>query len=106
MERWLDKIAPQITIETLPESYQEVARIVGVDNAIKLSQYLGGLVYYFPQLESLLRKYRDELIRSEFTGANHRDLAKKYGLTEVWIREIVHSKTAQDQPDLFSNLSK
>lgn len=107
MDQWIEKLIPNITIESLPESYQEVARIIGIDNAIKLSQYLGGLGYYFPKLDSMLRQTRDELIRKEFTGFNHRDLARKYGLTEVWIREIVQTKPSQQiQLDLLDVQSK
>ena len=89
MKKWITKIMDQVTVEDLPESYRDVAMVVGVENAIKLSDTLGGLAYYFQQLDKVLLKKRDEMIRNEFTGANHRPLAKKYGLSEVWIREIV-----------------
>jgi Mor family transcriptional regulator len=89
MDRWISEILDRIGVEDLPESYRDVAMIIGVENTIKLSGVLGGLAYYFPQLDKALIKKRDELIRSEFNGANHKPLAKKYGLSEVWIREIV-----------------
>jgi Mor family transcriptional regulator len=89
MKKWMTNIVEQITVEDLPESYRDVALVVGVENAIKLSDTLGGLAYYFQQLDKVLIKKRDALIKSEFTGTNHRPLARKYGLSEVWIREIV-----------------
>jgi Mor family transcriptional regulator len=89
MKRWMTNIIEQITVEDLPESYRDVALVVGVENAIKLSDTLGGLAYYFQQLDKVLIGKRDALIKSEFTGANHKPLARKYGLSEVWIREIV-----------------
>ena len=89
MKKWMTNIVEQITVEDLPESYRDVAMVVGVENAVKLSDTLGGLAYYFQQLDKVLIKKRDALIRSEFTGANHRPLARKYGLSEVWIRGIV-----------------
>jgi hypothetical protein len=89
MEKWIVSIMDQLTVEDLPESYRDVALVVGVENAVKLSDTLGGLAYYFQQLDKVLIRKRDELIRDEFTGANHKPLAKKYGLSEVWIREIV-----------------
>ncbi len=89
MKKWITKIMDQVTVEDLPESYRDVAMVVGVENAIKLSDALGGLAYYFQQLDKVLLKKRDEMIRNEFTGANHKPLAKEYGLSEVWIREIV-----------------
>jgi len=88
-EKWVSRIIDRLTMDDLPESYRDIAAIIGVENAVKLSGLLGGLAYYFPQLDKMLIKKRDELIRSEFTGANHKPLAMKYGLSEVWIREIV-----------------
>lgn len=101
MPDWTEVVSRQLSVEDLPLSYQEIAGIIGVENAVKLSGALGGLAYYFPQLETVLRKKRDEMIRREFTGANHRALAKKYNLSEVWIREIVEAKTIENQPSLF-----
>jgi len=69
---------------------------------LKLSQHLGGLYFYYPQLDSLLRNKRDERIQKEFTGSNHRDLARKYNLTESWIRIIVQRKPAYEQADMFN----
>ena len=89
MEKWVSRIIDQITVEDLPDSYRDVAMVIGVENTIKLSDTLGGLAYYFQQLDKVLIRKRDDLIRSEFTGANHKPLAKKYGLSEVWIRDIV-----------------
>lgn len=97
---WLSDIAAEITTECLPENYQEIARIAGVDAAVKLSQYLGGSRFYYPKIDSLIRKKRDERIRREFDGANHRELARRYDLTETRIRDIVQRKTPQ-QIDLF-----
>lgn len=98
----LKEIAAEMTIDELPESYQPVAQIVGIENALKLSRHLGGLYFYYPQLDSLLRAKRDECIRKEFTGTNHRELARKYNLTESWIRQIVQRKPVYEQTDIFS----
>lgn len=100
MEQWVEQILTSLTIEELPEGYQAVARIVGIKNAIKLSDELGGLNYYFPQAEKMLRTKRNELIRKEFTGANHKELAYKYRLSEVQIREIV-ARPKHHQDNLF-----
>ena len=94
METWMTRIVEQITVDDLPESYRDVAAVVGVQNAILLSEALGGLTYYFQQLDKVLMRKRDQLIRDEFDGANHRPLARKYGLSEVWIREIVQRARA------------
>ena len=102
MEQWIKQILDNVTIEELPEGYQAVARIVGVENAIKLSDELGGLNYYFPQAEKMLRNKRNELMNKEFNGANYKELAQKYRLSEVQIREIV-SRPKHRQDSLFNN---
>ena len=98
MDDWVAAIIGEVTMEDLPESYRDVARVIGVENAVKLSAVVGGLGYYFPQLEGILRKRRDEYIRREFNGNNHRELAKKFNLTERWVREIVEQKSPQSSP--------
>jgi Mor family transcriptional regulator len=105
MSDGLKEIAATMSIDELPESYQPVAEIVGVEGALRLAKHLGGLYFYYPRLDSLLRDKRDAQIRAEFTGCNHRDLARKYALTESWIREIVQRKPAFEQTDIFTSVS-
>ena len=97
---WVAKIAAGISIENLPESYQGVAEIVGVADTLKLASHLGGAGFYFRKLDSMLLHKRDEQIRVEFTGANHKELAREYDLTEMQIRNILKQKHFV-QADLF-----
>jgi Mor family transcriptional regulator len=99
-EDWLSEIAAEMTLECLPESYQEVARIVGVANTLRLADYLGGQAFYFRKLGGVYRRKRDEGIRKEFTGCNHKELARKYCLSEVQIRSILRGP-APEQLALF-----
>lgn len=86
---WLEQVAIEMVPDDLPEAYRAVARVVGVENALKLSEELGGLPFYFPKIGTLISKKRDAYIRREFTGANYKELARKYALTEAWVRRIV-----------------
>ncbi|MDK2902462.1 MAG: hypothetical protein PWQ93_381 [Clostridiales bacterium] len=86
---WLDA-------ESLPEPYKSIADEMGLENALKLAEILGGLNVYFPKLDSILRQSRDERIGKEFNGCNYKELAAKYGLTESWIRNIVNQKRQTD----------
>lgn len=88
MSEWLK----EISINDLPEIYQEVARIVGIENALRLSEHLSGQLIYFPKLDGIMRVKRDKAIRQEFNGSNVRGLARKYGLTERQARNIVRKK--------------
>lgn len=85
----LDKIAAEITIEDLPEDYQIVAEICGLENALKLSKHMSSMRIYVPSFLGLIRGRRDACIRAEFNGSNHKDLARKYRMSETWIRKIL-----------------
>ena len=100
---WLAEIAAEIPLESLPDEYQIIAELFGVEGALRLAKHSGGMRIYIPKLDTLVREHRDARIRSEFTGFNHRELARKYGLSETWIREIIQHKPLYDQTDMFSD---
>ena len=87
-DEWID----EIKIELLPEGYRELIEVIGLRAAVKLSEAFGGTHTYIPKMDKILQRVRDTKIRAEFTGFNHRDLARKYHLSETWIREIVEAK--------------
>lgn len=49
----------------------------------------GGLNLYIPKKDSFNRAARNERDPPKFTGANFKELAAEYDLTEVQIRSIV-----------------
>jgi len=83
--QWVKEISP----EMLPEPYQKLTSLIGIDNALKLAREFQGTCVYFAKLDNILRLIRDKQIRREFSGGNHKQLAVKYGLTETWIRRIL-----------------
>lgn len=101
---WIDELAA----DDLPEPYRQIAQLVGVQNTVRLADSFGGTHLYLPKVESALRALRDRKIREEFNGYNHKELAKKYVLTEKWVREIVSSLEVRDpnQLDLFSVIAQ
>ncbi len=78
-----------IPINLLPEIYRDLAETVGLEATLALGREFGGMSLYFPKIESALRGWRDVNIRREFTGANIPQLAKKYSLTSVRVRQIL-----------------
>lgn len=82
-----------IEMGDLTEDYQEVARIIGLENAIELSRKMGGEQIHIPMLHRVLGGAKYRLILKEFNGFNFRALAHKYGYTERWIREVVKQNT-------------
>ncbi|MBI4714428.1 MAG: hypothetical protein HY760_00515 [Nitrospirae bacterium] len=98
-EDWIE----DITLADLPKDYQWVAELISVRSAILLAEKGGGVYHYIPKLDKLLRQIRNKKILEEFNGSNHKELARKYGLSEIMIREIVGKKEdARNQPSLFA----
>ncbi|GAB6170767.1 hypothetical protein JCM15765_02450 [Paradesulfitobacterium aromaticivorans] len=96
---WISDLKP----EDLPEPYREISIMVGLRNALKIADKFQGTAVYLPKLDAAIRKVRDERIKKEFTGSNHKELARKYGLTEIWVRQILAEK-GPDQLSLFDAL--
>lgn len=84
-----------LQLEDLNEVWQQIAGIIGMDNVKKLFEEFPGANVYFPKLDDLERSHRNKHIRAEFNGYNFRELAKKYGLTEVSIRNIVSDRVRE-----------
>lgn len=82
---WLDEINP----DELPEPYRDISKMIGLRNTLKLADKYQGTAIYLPKLDALVRRARDERIRAEFNGGNYRALARKYGLTETWVRQVI-----------------
>ena len=84
MEKWTEAI----TIDMLPEQYQPLAEVIGVQQLLNLAEKQGGSNLYVPKLEALVRTTRDRQIKEEYTGYNAEALAKKYSMTVRWVQEI------------------
>lgn len=85
----MNKYTEIISISDFPEKYQCIVEIVGIEKALEIARIMGGTLQYIPKLDDIDRKVRNEKIRQEFTGFNIPELASRYGLTEVQIRNIV-----------------
>lgn len=82
----------RVQMSDLDEEQQQVAELIGLDNYKRLVNVFGGLSIYIPKADAWERMARDEQIRAEFDGYNFKELAGRYGLTEVRIRSIVSDK--------------
>lgn len=91
----------ELPLERFPEPYQTMAREIGIKNTLKLAQHFAGTGMYFPKLDETLTAFRNEKIKAEFNGANHKELARKYDLTERWVYEILKTTENEDQVALF-----
>ncbi|MGV2287298.1 Mor transcription activator family protein [Trinickia sp. YCB016] len=81
------------------------AEQAGREVADRMAAHWGGQNIYFPMGMSYKLSQRDRQIYDEFTGANHSDLARKYGVSLQWIYKIVKAvrqeENASRQRHLF-----
>lgn len=85
IDSWMKDIDPDM----LPEPYRRLSKSLGVETAIKLAMEYQGTTVYFAKLDGFIKTIRNSRIREEFDGSNTSELAIKYNLTEVWIRQIL-----------------
>lgn len=80
----------EIRREDFPDYFRKVVDLVGVDAAYGLCCEFDGQPAYIPKMETPRRKVRNRAIRAAFTGANVRELAERFGLSQRTIRRIVY----------------
>ena len=76
--------------EDIPEKYQDLVELLGLDMFLSLVRLCGGMSLYIPMSDSLMRGGRDREIRARFNGGNYRALASQFRLSERQIRKIVN----------------
>ena len=98
----MDELLKDLTLGMIPEGlYKQIAEEIGISNFYKLAEVVGGATVYIPKPESILRPARDARIKGEFNGYNHPQLAKKYGVTERWVRQLCGEGCAEGQMSIF-----
>lgn len=85
----IEKLLNLVNEKDLPEPYDHICRLIGLEGTKELARELGGEMLYLPKIDTILKLTRTRLIQNEFDGYNYVALAKKYGLTSKWIRQIV-----------------
>lgn len=81
----------------VPESYQNLIRVVGWEGMMNLCREYGGEVLYIPKLDRLDATKRREEIRKEWNGRNTAELARKYGRSTRWIQKMVEGMSLADR---------
>ncbi|RJX29186.1 MAG: hypothetical protein C4525_14915 [Desulfarculus sp.] len=90
---WMKQVNPG----ELPDVYQEMSEVIGLEPTMQLAQVFSGNSVYFPKLERSLLSVRNQMIRREFNGANVRALARRWGLSSRHVRHIVSPRRAGSQ---------
>lgn len=100
-----EELLPYLDPNELPDPYPQLVKLIGMEHTMALAEYYAGTYLYFRKLDEPLRRARDRLIRKEFNGRNHKELARRFGLSEAWVRAIVGEKN-DDQLSLFPDLDQ
>lgn len=103
----MNELSKGLKAEMLPEGlYRDIAEAIGPENFVKLAEIIGGATVYIPKADSLVRPVRDARIKDEFNGYNHLELAKRYNVTERWVRQICGEGNVEGQLSLLELLSE
>ena len=77
-----------IDINALNDVYRKIADLIGCDNAVTLYKHFKGQQITFP-VKLYKAEYIKELLKRQYDGTNARKLARTYGYSERWIKELV-----------------
>lgn len=83
------QLAQYVRLSDIPETYQPIAALIGIDAFLKLCQYGSGDEIYFPMPKTIFRKARNRLLIQEYNGYNLEELSKKYSLTANQVKNII-----------------
>lgn len=85
----MDDIKP----EQLAEIYRDMSEIVGIEKTVLIYSAFKGQQVSFP-LHLFSAEYIKSCIKSEYNGSNIKQLARKFGYSERWVREIIKNSTS------------
>jgi len=80
MEAIAKDLLKEVTMDDLPEDWQFIAELCGLENAIKIIANFYGDTLYTP-VRTLTANIRNKYITKHFNGDNAKELAVKFGIT-------------------------
>lgn len=78
-------------INALNEVYKELVDLIGYDNTMILYTHFKGQQVTFP-IKLFNPDCVCEMIKQQYDGTNAKKLARNFGYSERWIKELVKSK--------------
>ena len=82
----------EIALEILPDSYKYIAELIGLEKAIVILENFGGSTIYIPKIDCCTRYHRNtKIVKDRDQGLTYSQIAIKYGLTSVSVRNIISS---------------
>ena len=75
-------------IDALCNVYREIAELIGYDGAMIIYTHFKGQQITFP-VKLFNAEYLKSCIKEQYDGTNAKILARTYGYSERWIKELV-----------------
>jgi hypothetical protein len=73
------------------ESFEQLRGLIGSEQASKVANAFAGTTIYIPK--SVISNTNHARIKQEYRdGATYRELSRRYGYTESYVRKIIHRK--------------
>ncbi len=86
----MDNEKVHIDVKNLSDEQRAVIDCIGMDNYRKLAATFGGGFIYISKPLPIDRESRnEEIIREYNNGNSYKNIARKYQLSEVWVRKII-----------------
>lgn len=91
-----NKYINELLIEDLPDSFRDVAELLGMEKTIELITNFSGCAIYVPITKVLTRCVRDRHITEEAErGIPSAKIAVKYGISHAWTQKIINDYRAK-----------
>jgi Mor family transcriptional regulator len=101
MDRLMRELVNETKEEDIADRYRPIVDIIGVNAFVELSIYACGDELYFPKPENIVAPARNRRVKKEYNGYNLKELAEKYNLTTVQIRNILKDEPMIGQMSIF-----
>ena len=75
----------------LPWHVAQMLDAIGLNATVDILKLFGGLNLHIPKLGSTFAYWRNKAIQEQFDGSNHRELAKEFGISEKYCKDILRA---------------
>ncbi|CAN2041052.1 hypothetical protein GMMP15_260010 [Candidatus Magnetomoraceae bacterium gMMP-15] len=72
--------------EDLPHEWQEIEKAIGMQAVVSLIQNFSGQKIYVCSQTTIKRNAQSRKLKKAFNGLNHKELAKRFGLSTSTVR--------------------
>lgn len=94
-----------LTLDDLQHKNRKIAKVIGIDNLLALSDYSGGTSVQIPSKKELFKLKVYKAISEEFDGTNARKLSSKYRVSKTTIYNIASKRLSDNLVRQLENLS-